>query len=77
MTDRDPRLDAVAASNLSSAAILAALVGALGEKGVLSATEVREIYEQALLLLESGQGSEPEVQPIYEMARVVIEEQLK
>lgn len=49
---RDPRVDAIAASDLSSAAILAALIGMLGAKGLLSNREVREVYEQALFLLE-------------------------
>ena len=74
---RDPRIDAIAASDLSSAAILAALIGALGAKGVLSGREVREVYEQALFLLESHQGDEPEVQPIYEAAREIIDAQLR
>lgn len=77
MIDRDPRIDAVAASDLSSAAILAALIGTLGAKGILSDGEVREVYEQALYLLESHQGSEPEVKPIYEAAREIIEAQLR
>jgi hypothetical protein len=76
MTERDPRIDAIAASDLSSAAILAALIGALGAKGVLSDDEVREVYEQALYLLEAHQGNEPEARPIYEAAREIIEEQL-
>lgn len=75
--NRDPRLDALAASDLSSAAILAALIGMLGAKGTLSDEEVREIYEQALFLLESHQGEEPEMRPIYEAAREIIEEQLR
>ncbi len=33
MAERDPRIDAIAASDLSSAAILAALIGTLGAKG--------------------------------------------
>lgn len=40
--NRDPRLDALAASDLSSAAILAALIGMLGAKGTLSDQEVRD-----------------------------------
>lgn len=74
---RDLRIDAVAASDLSSAAILAALIGMLGAKGLLSNREVREVYEQALFLLESHQGGEPEVQSIYQAAREIIEEQLR
>ncbi len=49
----------------------------MGAKGTLSDREVREIYEQALFLLESHQGGEPEVQPIYEVAREIIEAQLR
>jgi hypothetical protein len=77
MTERDPRIDALAASDLSSAAILAALIGALGAKGILADEEVREVYEQALYLLETHQGDEPETRPIYEAAREIIEAQLR
>lgn len=48
MAERDPRIDAIAASDLSSAVILAALIGMLGAKGALADEEVREVYEQAL-----------------------------
>jgi hypothetical protein len=75
--ERDLRIDALAASDLSSAAILAALIGMLGAKGVLSDAEVREVYEQALFLLESHQGEEIETQPIYEAAREIIDTQLR
>jgi hypothetical protein len=75
--ERDPRIDAIAASDLSSAAILAALIGALGAKGILADEEVREVYEQALYLLEGHEGDEPEVHPIYEAAREIIEAQLR
>lgn len=74
----DPRIDAIAAGDLSSAAILASLIGMLGAKGVLSDAEVREVYEQALFLLETHQGdSEPAMQHIFEAAREVIEAQLR
>ena len=72
--ERDPRIDAIAPSDLSSAAILTALIGALGAKGD---EEVREVYEQALYLLEGHEGDEPEVRPIYEAAREIIEAQLR
>jgi hypothetical protein len=77
MTERDPRLDAIAASDLVSSSVLAALVGMLGAKGILSDEEVREVYEQALYLLETHQGDEAETRPIYEAAREIIEAQLR
>lgn len=77
MSNRDARLDAIAASDLSSAAILAALLGILGAKGILSDEEVREVYEQALYLLEEHQSDEPGAQPIYEAAREILESQLR
>jgi hypothetical protein len=77
MTERDPRIDALAASDLSSAAILASLIGMLGAKGILSDSEVREVYEQALYLLDAHQGDEPEARRIYEAAREIIEAQLR
>jgi hypothetical protein len=50
----------------------------LGAKGILSDEEVREVYEQALYLLETHQAeNEPEMRSIYEAAREeVIEAQL-
>jgi hypothetical protein len=77
MTGRDPRIDSIAASDLSSAAILASLIGTLGAKGILSDDEVREVYEQALYLLEMHQGGEEETRSIYEAAREIIEAQLR
>lgn len=77
MTRRDPRIDAIAASDLSSSAILAALIGTLGAKSILSDEEVREVYEQALYLLESRQGDEEETRPICEAAREIVEAQLR
>lgn len=76
MTD-DPRIDAVAASDLVSASVLASLIGMLGAKGILSDDEVREVYEQALFLLEQQQCTDEDMAPIYEAAREIIEEQLK
>lgn len=76
--ERDPRIDAIAASDLSSAAILASLVGMLGAKGILSDDEVREAYEQALFLLEAHQADAgPEPDRIFEAAREVVEAQLR
>lgn len=75
--EKDPRIDAVAASDLSSAAILASLIGMLGAKGVLSDEEVREVYEQALYLLEQHQAEEPDLARVFEAAREVIEAQLR
>ncbi|CAM5545479.1 hypothetical protein ATER59S_04407 [Aquamicrobium terrae] len=77
MSERDPRIDAVAASDLVSASVLASLIGTLAGKGVLTDDETREIYEHALLLLESRQGIDPETAPIYEAAREIIEAQLR
>jgi hypothetical protein len=74
----DPRIDTIAASDLSSAAILASLIGMLGAKGVISDEEVREVYEQALYLLEQHQADAAlELDSIYVAAREVIEAQLR
>jgi hypothetical protein len=43
--ERDPRLDAVAASDLSSAAILASLIGMLGAKGILAVRWTRLVRQ--------------------------------
>lgn len=74
----DARIDAIAASDLTSASVLASLIGMLGAKGVLSDEEVREIYEQALYLLEQHQAEGDDgVAHIYEAAREIIEAQLR
>lgn len=57
---KEPRLSAVATSDLVSASILVSLIGMLASKGVLTDEETRKIYENALLLLEQQQGESPE-----------------
>lgn len=73
----DPRIDALAASELVSSSLLASLVGMLGAKGILSDDEVREVYEQALYLLEQHQSNEPALKVVYEAAREIIEAELR
>ena len=76
--DEDPRISAIAASDLVSASVLASLIGMLGAKGILSDDEVREVYEQALFLLESHQAEADDgMSNIYEAAREIIEAQLR
>lgn len=70
-------IDAVAASELATAAILGALVERLTLKGLLSDTEVREIYDRALLMIEEGQGASPEAELIFAAARELIEQHLR
>lgn len=72
----DP-LDSVAASQLATAAILAALVATLARKGVLTDREVKETYESALLMIEEGQGASPEAELVFAAARDLIEEHLR
>lgn len=73
----DPRIDALAASELVSSSLLASLVGMLGAKGILSDGEVRDVYEQALFLLDQHQGNEPELKAVYQAAREIIEAELR
>ncbi|SFJ56993.1 hypothetical protein [Aerobium aerolatum] len=74
----DPRIPAIAASDLVSASVLASLIGMLGAKGILSDEEIHEIYERALLLLEEQQGDDSdELAKVYEAARSIIEAQLR
>jgi hypothetical protein len=70
-------LDSVAASQLATAAILAALVPVLARKGLLTDDEVRELYEHALLMIEEGQGVSDEAAPIFAAARELIEQHLR
>jgi len=70
-------VDAIAASELATAAMLAALFERLAFKGLLSDEEVREVYERALLMIEEGQGSSPEAELIFAAARELIEQHLR
>ncbi|WP_395448016.1 hypothetical protein ACHMW7_24440 [Aminobacter sp. UC22_36] len=72
----DPRVDALAASELVSSSLLASLVGMLGAKGLLSDKEVGEIYEHAYFLLKEHQGNEPGLASIYDAALEIIEAEL-
>lgn len=55
--------------------LLAALLACLRQKGFLSTTEVIEIVEQSLLMLETLETPAPEVdRPTYRIAREVLEE---
>lgn len=72
------KIDAIAASDLVSASVLAALVSRLRRIGVLSPEDERELYEHALMLLEQQAGTAPaEMAHVYEAAREVIEDQLR
>ncbi len=73
----EAHLASIAVSDLVSSSVLASLIGMLGAKGVLSDAEVREIYEQALFLLEQHQANDHGAAEIYEAAREIIEEQLR
>lgn len=72
------KVDYVAASDMVSASVLAALVARLRRIGVFSAEDEREVYEHALLLIEEQATTAPEeMQPVMAAAREVIEEQLR
>jgi hypothetical protein len=58
MPNLDP-LDSVTASTLVSASIIAALIPSLVNHGVLSPQDVNEIYENALLMIETRQAMIP------------------
>ena len=74
--DLDP-VESIAASELVTSALVASLIPTLMERGVLSPRDAREIYENALLMIEAGQGNDPGVQRIYEAARELIEAHLR
>jgi hypothetical protein len=76
MPDLDP-LESIAASELVSASLIASLIPALVNTGVLSPRGAREIYENALLMIETQQGDDPAVVRIYEAARELIEAHLR
>lgn len=70
------KIDAIAASDLVSGAVLAALIAQLQAKGILSGDEVRSVYEHALVLLDEARGNS-EIPDIYDAAREMLEEQLR
>jgi glycerol-3-phosphate O-acyltransferase len=76
MQDLDP-LESIAASELVSASLLAALIPALVNRGVLTQQDAHEIYENGLMTLEMQQASDPDVQRVYENARELIEAHLR
>lgn len=85
-TNRNPRrrqipdlgpLESIAASELVSASLMASLIPTLVDAGVLTPRGAREIYENALLLIETQQGNEPGTQRVYEAAREIIESRLR
>jgi glycerol-3-phosphate O-acyltransferase len=76
MTDLN-LLESVAASELVSAALIASLIPTLVDRGVLPAQDARDVYENALLLIEMKQSDEPAIQGIYEAARELIEAHLR
>lgn len=74
--DLDP-VESVTASHLVTSALVASLIPTLVDRGVLSPLDAREIYENALLMIETDQGDDPAVQRIYEAARELIEAHLR
>ena len=76
MPDLDP-LESVAASELVSSALIASLIPTLVERGVLTSEDAQDVYENALLMIETQQGDEPAVQRICEAARELIETRLR
>jgi hypothetical protein len=76
MPDLTP-LESIAASELVTASMMASLIPALVDIGVLSPRGAREIYENALLLIETQQGDDPSSKRIYEAARELIEWRLR
>lgn len=73
----DPRITSLAAGNVSSAAVLASLMGTLVARGVLSNEDIREVHEQALMMLDMVSVDGPEMKAIYDEAKAVIREQLE
>jgi hypothetical protein len=72
------RSDAIAASGMVSAAVLASLVQMLVVKGALTPEEVHEVYDTALFMLERQQSAAgSDMDGVYAAARQVIEEMLK
>ena len=67
-------LKQIAASDLVSASVFASLIGELAGKEILSQEQVRDIYDNALLLLEEQQAiiNDSTLDDIYESACAVL-----
>jgi hypothetical protein len=74
--DLEP-VESVAASELMTSTLVASLIPTLAKRGVLTPRDAREIYENALLMIESAQSNDPDLKRIYETARELIEAHLR
>lgn len=70
MSSESTRLTSEAIT-LSSAAVLNSLISMLGNKGLLSADEEREVYRSAVEMIEEASGDDED--GTYELARELIE----
>ncbi|MBB3590723.1 hypothetical protein FHX08_001067 [Rhizobium sp. BK529] len=70
MSSESTRLTSEAIT-LSAAAVLNALISVLGNKGLLSADEEREVYQAAAELIDAASGDDED--GTYELARELIE----
>lgn len=68
---------AVGAGSLVTSAVLAALIGKMAMLGILSTADVVDVYENALLSLETQQGAAPTSQEVFRDARELIEQHLR
>jgi hypothetical protein len=76
MEPQDDVIAAIAASDMASAAILAALVDKFAELGVLKSQDVGDVYDKALLMIEAQQGSSPISRNVISAARKLLEKYL-
>lgn len=71
----DPAVLSAGAVSLSAAATVASLILHLRHIGALDAESEKELYEQALMMLEESQGDDDS--GVFEAARELIESQLR
>jgi ribosome recycling factor len=69
----EEEIKALAAAGLVSSVMRTSLIKQLHKKGLLSNADVREIHEDALLMLEERQGAARASQDAFELARELIE----
>lgn len=67
---------ALVAANMAAMALLTSLAQTLVNKGVLTSIEGREVFEHALLMIETAQGAAPASQDAFLLARKMIEDHL-
>jgi hypothetical protein len=73
----DATVESLMGMQLANGALTSALIQALVRKQVFTAADAREVFEQALLMVEEGRGAAPNLARAVDVARRLIEDRLR